>query len=141
MPVPQAPLKVVGCFLGLSRERANARRYPAIHPLDSWSKYPSIVPGEQLAVARQFLSQGNRFLDILHASLPDFLFGAVLSMVYHEQNGIATDFLYQIREFGRHLATAAWPEYTRLAWAGAAVAILALPALAAAIFTRLDITD
>jgi hypothetical protein len=53
----------------------------------------------------------------------------------------ATDALYQVREFGRHLATARWPEYTQEAAIGAAVAILALPALAAAIFTRLDITD
>lgn len=53
----------------------------------------------------------------------------------------ATDSLYQIREFGRHLATALWPEYTQTAMVGAAVAVLLLPALAAAIFTRLDITD
>ncbi|MFA5250925.1 MAG: V-type ATP synthase subunit A, partial [Parachlamydiales bacterium] len=40
-PVTQATLAVVGAFLGLSRERANARRYPAIDPLISWSKYLS----------------------------------------------------------------------------------------------------
>ncbi|MBO5689948.1 MAG: V-type ATP synthase subunit A, partial [Lentisphaeria bacterium] len=33
-PVTQATLKVVGCFLGLSRERSDARRYPAINPLE-----------------------------------------------------------------------------------------------------------
>lgn len=38
-PVTQATLSVVGAFLGLSRERAHARRYPAIDPLLSWSKY------------------------------------------------------------------------------------------------------
>ena len=38
-PVTQATLAVVGAFLGLSRERASARRYPAIDPLISWSKY------------------------------------------------------------------------------------------------------
>jgi V/A-type H+-transporting ATPase subunit A len=32
-PVTQATLKVVGAFLGLSRDRANARRFPSIHPL------------------------------------------------------------------------------------------------------------
>ena len=32
-------LSVVGCFLGLSRQRSDARRYPAIDPLISWSKY------------------------------------------------------------------------------------------------------
>ncbi|MDP2815061.1 MAG: V-type ATP synthase subunit A, partial [Rectinemataceae bacterium] len=43
-PVTQATLKVVGSFHGLSRERSDARKYPAIHPLDSWSKYKGIMP-------------------------------------------------------------------------------------------------
>ena len=47
-PVTQATLKVVGAFLGLSRERSNARKYPAIDPLDSWSKYPSFIDTEKL---------------------------------------------------------------------------------------------
>lgn len=38
-PVTQATLSVVGAFLGLSRSRSDARRYPAIDPLISWSKY------------------------------------------------------------------------------------------------------
>ena len=42
-PVTQATLKVVGAFHGLSRERSDARKYPAIHPLDSWSKYNGII--------------------------------------------------------------------------------------------------
>lgn len=33
-PVTQSTLKVVGAFHGLSRDRSNARRFPAIHPLD-----------------------------------------------------------------------------------------------------------
>ncbi len=47
-PVTQATLAVVGAFLGLSRTRSDARRYPAIDPLISWSKYISKV-GEELA--------------------------------------------------------------------------------------------
>lgn len=58
-PVTQATLKVVGAFLGLSRERSDARRYPAIHPLDSWSKYPSIVDKTQLSFARGILHRGS----------------------------------------------------------------------------------
>ena len=58
-PVTQATLKVVGAFLGLSRERSSARRFPAIHPLDSWSKYNSIVAPEKLACARNILRRGN----------------------------------------------------------------------------------
>lgn len=58
-PVTQATLKVVGAFHGLSRERSDARRYPAIHPLDSWSKYPSLIPEDQLAAARRTLREGS----------------------------------------------------------------------------------
>ena len=42
-PVTQGTLKVVGAFHGLSRARSDARRYPAIDPLDSWSKYRGII--------------------------------------------------------------------------------------------------
>ena len=42
-PVTQATLSVVGAFLGLSRARSDARRYPAIDPLISWSKYVDTV--------------------------------------------------------------------------------------------------
>lgn len=38
-PVTQATLNVVGAFHGLSRARSDARKYPAIDPLISWSKY------------------------------------------------------------------------------------------------------
>ena len=38
-PVTQNTLKVVGAFYGLSRERSDQRRYPAIDPLISWSIY------------------------------------------------------------------------------------------------------
>lgn len=45
-PVTQATLSVVGAFLGLSRERSDSRRYPAIDPLISWSKYIPAVGRE-----------------------------------------------------------------------------------------------
>jgi V/A-type H+-transporting ATPase subunit A len=45
-PVTQATLAVVGAFLGLSRERSDSRRYPAIDPLISWSKYIEEVSKE-----------------------------------------------------------------------------------------------
>jgi len=38
-PVTQGTLAVVGAFLGLTWARSNARRFPAIDPLQSWSKY------------------------------------------------------------------------------------------------------
>ena len=58
-PVTQATLKVVGAFHGLSRARSDARRYPAIDPLDSWSKYPSVVELDKVAKARKMLRDGS----------------------------------------------------------------------------------
>ncbi len=58
-PVTQSTLKVVGAFHGLSRERSDARRYPAIDPLESWSKYPSVVRDELVLTARRLLQKGN----------------------------------------------------------------------------------
>ncbi|MCK5147082.1 V-type ATP synthase subunit A [bacterium] len=58
-PVTQATLKVVGAFHGLSRERSNARRFPAIDPLESWSKYTSFVNKDQIDYARDFLRRGT----------------------------------------------------------------------------------
>ena len=53
----------------------------------------------------------------------------------------ATDYLYQLGEFGRHVSTAEWPEYGAGPITGAAVAILGLPWLAAVLFSRLNITE
>jgi V/A-type H+-transporting ATPase subunit A len=51
-PVTQATLAVVGAFLGLSRARSDARRYPAIDPLISWSKYVDEV-GRELEIHKE----------------------------------------------------------------------------------------
>jgi V/A-type H+-transporting ATPase subunit A len=58
-PVTQGTLKVVGAFHGLSRARSDARRYPAIDPLDSWSKYPGIIDPAKVAKVRAILRRGN----------------------------------------------------------------------------------
>lgn len=68
-PVTQATLAVVGAFLGLSRERSDSRRYPAIDPLISWSKYVNAVGklldaemegwGETVKMAQRFLKEGD----------------------------------------------------------------------------------
>jgi len=58
-PVTQATIKVVGAFHGLSRARSDARRYPAIDPLDSWSKYGGICDPEAVADMRRTLRGGN----------------------------------------------------------------------------------
>ena len=68
-PVTQATLSVVGAFLGLSRSRSDSRRYPAIDPLISWSKYVDAVAkelshqvegwDEMVKKARRILFEGN----------------------------------------------------------------------------------
>ncbi len=58
-PVTQATLKVVGAFHGLSRERSDARKYPAIDPMDSWSKYPGVLNAEAVSYARKVLFRGG----------------------------------------------------------------------------------
>ncbi len=58
-PVTQGTLKVVGAFHGLSRARSDARRYPAIDPLDSWSKYAGIIDVGKTDRMRALLRRGN----------------------------------------------------------------------------------
>lgn len=64
-PVTQSTLKVVGAFHGLSRARSDARRYPSIDPLDSWSRYPSIIEEESLEKARALLRKGSEVNQML----------------------------------------------------------------------------
>ncbi|HKI58609.1 MAG TPA: hypothetical protein VKA00_05250, partial [Trueperaceae bacterium] len=58
-PVTQATLKVVGAFHGLSRERSDARRYPAVDPLESWSRYQSVADPADVRAARDMLRAGH----------------------------------------------------------------------------------
>ncbi len=94
-PVTQATLKVVGAFLGLSRERSSARRFPAIHPLDSWSHYKSIVDEKELSFAREILRRGsevNQMMKVIGEEgthIDDFeiyLKSEFLDFVYLQQN-------------------------------------------------------
>ena len=64
-PVTQGTLKVVGAFHGLSRARSDARRYPAIDPLDSWSKYTGIISPAKVRQVRFLLSRGNEIRQMM----------------------------------------------------------------------------
>lgn len=95
-PVTQATLKVVGAFHGLSRARSDARRYPAIDPIDSWSKYPSIVGDEDIEFARDILKRGSEIGQMIKVvgeegtAMEDFLVhlkGEYLDAVYLQQSG------------------------------------------------------
>ncbi|MDR3146926.1 MAG: V-type ATP synthase subunit A [Treponema sp.] len=94
-PVTQATLKVVGAFHGLSYERSYARKYPAIHPLDSWSKYKGLLPRDKVSYAHGFIRRGSEVEQMMKVvgeegtSLEDYIVylkGDFLDAVYFQQN-------------------------------------------------------
>ncbi len=94
-PVTQATLKVVGAFHGLSRERSDARRYPAIDPLISWSKYKSFIDAKQMEIAHGFLRKSHEVSQMMKvigeegtslSDYIDYLKGEFLDFVYLQQN-------------------------------------------------------
>ena len=94
-PVTQATLKVVGAFHGLSRERSDARKFPAIHPLDSWSKYKGIIQSEKVAYAHGFLRRSSEVEQMMKVvgeegtSNEDYIIylkGDLIDSVYFQQN-------------------------------------------------------
>lgn len=94
-PVTQATLKVVGAFHGLSRERSDARRYPAIDPLISWSKYPSFIEAKQVIRGHEILRKSHEVAQMMKvigeegtllADYIDYLKGEFFDFVYLQQN-------------------------------------------------------
>lgn len=94
-PVTQATLKVVGAFHGLSRERSDARKYPAIDPTESWSKYTGIIDMDKVEKARAVLrrsievSQMMKVVGEEGTTAEDYITyqkGELLDAVYLQQN-------------------------------------------------------
>ncbi len=94
-PVTQATLKVVGAFHGLSRERSDARKYPAIDPLDSWSKYEGIIDKKDVAFAYSFVRRGSEVNQMMKVvgeegtTLDDYIIyqkGEFVDSCYYQQN-------------------------------------------------------
>ena len=94
-PVTQATLKVVGAFHGLSRDRANARKYPSIDPLDSWSKYTSFIEPEKIKNGVAILKKSHNVDQMMKVvgeegisndEFVDFLKGEFFDAVYLQQN-------------------------------------------------------
>ena len=94
-PVTQATLKVVGAFHGLSRARSDARRYPAIDPLDSWSKYKPVITKSWVDYARVVYKRGaevNQMMKVVGeegTSLADFILylkSEFLDAIYMQQD-------------------------------------------------------
>ncbi len=94
-PVTQATLKVVGAFHGLSRERSDARKYPAIDPLISWSKYRSVIDNKKSEYCKNILHRGNEIGSMMKVvgeegtSIADYVIylkAEMLDAVYLQQN-------------------------------------------------------
>lgn len=94
-PVTQATLKVVGAFHGLSRERSDARKYPAIDPLISWSKYPTVIDSNKSEFCKNLLYRGNEIDSMMKVvgeegtTLADYIIylkSEMLDAVYLQQN-------------------------------------------------------
>ncbi len=94
-PVTQATLKDGGAFHGLSRQRSDARKYPAIDPLISWSKYKGVISQEKSAFCRSILHHGDEIGSMMKVvgedgtSLADFIIylkEEMLDAVYFQQN-------------------------------------------------------
>ena len=94
-PVTQATLKVVGAFHGLSRERSDARKYPAIDPLISWSKYKTVTDSKKSGYCKNILLYGDEIGSMMKVvgeegtSLSDYqvyLKAEMLDAVYLQQN-------------------------------------------------------
>ncbi len=94
-PVTQATLKVVGAFHGLSRARADARRYPAIDPLDSWSKYQSFIETDKVRKGVNILKKSKNIYNMMKVvgeegtsthEFIDYLKGEFFDAVYLQQN-------------------------------------------------------
>ena len=94
-PVTQATLKVVGAFHGLSRSRSDARRYPAIDPLISWSKYTSFIDEKKLLAGHAILHKSNEVAQMMKVvgeegvsllDYIDYLKGEFFDFVYLQQN-------------------------------------------------------
>ena len=94
-PVTQATLKVVGAFHGLSRERSDARKYPAIDPIISWSKYKSVIREELVTFARKVFLRGvevNQMMKVIGEDgtttedYIEYLKSEFIDAVYMQQN-------------------------------------------------------
>ncbi len=94
-PVTQATLKVVGAFHGLSRERSDARKYPAIDPLISWSKYNGVIDSKKTAYCKNILHAGSEIDSMMKVigeegtTISDYMLylkSEMLDAVYLQQN-------------------------------------------------------
>lgn len=94
-PVTRSTLKVVGAFHGLSGERAESRRFPAIDPLESWSRYKGMIPEKKRKNTIAFIERAAEVEQMMKVigeegtSIHDFLIylkAELFDSVYLQQN-------------------------------------------------------
>ena len=111
-PVTQATLKVVGAFHGLSRERSDARKYPAIDPLISWSKYKTVTDTAKSAFCKNILLHGDEIGSMMKVvgeegtSIEDYIVylkAEMLDAVYLQQNSFDLTDANSTRERQRYV--------------------------------------
>jgi V/A-type H+-transporting ATPase subunit A len=112
-PVSQETLKVVGVFLCLSRELSDARKYPAVDTMQSWSKYTAKVSdtmkknfplwGQWVERAREITISGDqigRRMEVVGkegTSMDDFIIylkAELFSFAYLQQNAFDKEDVY-----------------------------------------------
>ncbi|MDD4425517.1 MAG: V-type ATP synthase subunit A, partial [Mariniphaga sp.] len=67
-PVTESTRKAARCFYGLSQARADSKRYPAIDPIDSYSKYleyPEVQENLEKYINKSWLNDVMKAKDIL----------------------------------------------------------------------------
>jgi len=68
-PVTESTKKVARCFWALAQERADSKRYPAVDPVDSYSKYLEYPEFEEYisdVISKEWLGMVNEIKNILH---------------------------------------------------------------------------
>lgn len=71
-PVTESTSKVARCFYALSQKRADAKRYPAIDPIASYSKYldyPEFVENADTTIQRGWVEKVKKCKDLIRTGL------------------------------------------------------------------------
>jgi V/A-type H+-transporting ATPase subunit A len=99
-PVTQATLAVVGAFLGLSRERSDSRRFPAIDPIISYSKYvrdPAVKKADEILRKGSEIGKRMEVVGEEGTSIEDFalyLKSELYDFAYLQQNAFDLEDAY-----------------------------------------------
>lgn len=71
-PVTESTSKVARCFYALSQKRADAKRYPAIDPIASYSKYvdyPEFIENTDTSIQKGWITKVKKCKDLIRSGL------------------------------------------------------------------------